>query len=68
MDKIQEEAAAQFEKIRAAAKGSDPIHDFMNQTRQPEEQPEVSPEAQPEAPEVQPEEDPEEPTEDDVME
>lgn len=55
MDKLQEEAAAQFERIRAAAKGTDPIHDFMNRQNAPAE----------EAPAEEPEEIPEE---DDVME
>ena len=30
MDVIKEEVAAQFDQIKAAAKGTDPIHDFFN--------------------------------------
>ena len=38
MDQLTEEANAQFEKIRAAAKGTDPIHDFMNKKNAPAEE------------------------------
>lgn len=36
MDRIEDEAAEQFEQIRAAAKGTDPIHDYMNQKNETE--------------------------------
>ena len=35
MDVIKEEVTAQFDQIRAAAKGTDPIHDFMNRQNAP---------------------------------
>ena len=35
MDVIKEEVAAQFDQIKAAAKGTDPIHDFMNRQNAP---------------------------------
>lgn len=66
MDKLQEEATEQFEKIRAAAKGTDPIHDFMNRQSAPAEEPAEAPAEEPvEAPAEEPEEIPEE---DEVME
>lgn len=64
MDKLQEEATAQFERIRAAAKGTDPIHDFMNRQNAPAEAP-----AEDAPVEETPAEEPDEiPEEDDVME
>ena len=35
MDVIKEEVAAQFDQIKSAAKGTDPIHDFMNRQNAP---------------------------------
>ncbi len=55
MDHIREEVDAQVNKIRAAAHGTDPIHDFFNPKPAAEPAPEAEPVAEPEpAPEAEP--------------